>query len=413
VYVTSNYTWKANSNDSWISLNTDSGYPGTTSLVFNVAYNSSESERLGSITVYTEDYNLSTSITICQYGNSGNGGHEFAITVSEITATSAHIKVEAKEATRTFYSNMMSKAAFAEYESPAALMNDYYAQLGEVVAAGQYTWETLLDTGVGEWTTIRVTPSNEYVVFVFGVDTQGNLTSADLSYKEFKTLESTFDTASWVGYWTVTSPKTYVQQTNILTEEYEEMWTNDELTRDIEIVDAAEMGLEGYAIVYGWDGNFLMDGPAIGIYNDNKIELLNNEIVYEDASQGLVYQWLALSDIPAMDYYGIRVGGEYPAYIFAMDPAGNVTIEPYVGQITTGDEFSVCSFTIYPVIGEDIYVWNYTEPAYTFSGQGITAVKSAAPAPAPAKLSKNVKVMHKMANQKFVAKTFTATRFVK
>ena len=344
-------------------------------------------------------------------GGEGNGAdNEFAITVSEITATSAHIKVEAKEASRTFYANMMPKAAFAEYESPAALMDDYYAQLKEAVKAGQYTWEVLLDTGKGEWTTTKVVPSNEYVVFAFGVDVQGNLTSADLSYKSFKTLESTFDTASWTGFWTVTSPKTYVQQTNILTEEYEEAWTDDELTRDIEIVDAAEMGLPGYALVFGWDGNFLMDGFAVGIYNDNKIELLNNEIVYEDESQGLVYQWLALSDIPAMDYYGILVGGEYPAYIFAMDAAGKVTIEPYVGQITTGDEFSVCAFTIYPVIGEDIYLWNYTEPAYTFSGQGITAVKSSAPAPAPAKLSakKDIKVMHKMANQKFVAKKFSS-----
>ena len=346
--------------------------------------------------------------------NGGNGAaNEFAITVSEITATSAHIKVEAKEASRTFYANMMPKATFvAEYESPAALMNDYYAQLKAAVDAGQYTWEGLLDTGKGEWTTTKVIPSNEYVVFAFGVDVQGNLTSADLSYKSFKTLESTFDTASWTGFWTVTSPKTYVQQTNILTEEYEEAWTDDELTRDIEIVDGATLdaSMAGYAVVYGWDGNFLMDGPAIGIYNDNKIELLNNEIVYEDASQGLVYQWLALSDIPAMDYYGILVGGEYPAYIFAMDAAGKVTIEPYVGQITTGDTFSVCSFTIYPVIGEDIYLWNYTEPAYTFSGQGITAVKSSAPAPAPAKLSakKDIKVMHKMANQKFVAKKFSS-----
>jgi hypothetical protein len=347
-------------------------------------------------------------------GGEGEGAaNEFAITVSEITATSAHIKVEAKEATRTFYANMMSKAAFAEYESPAALMNDYYAQLKEEVKAGQYTWEGLLDTGKGEWTTTKVVPSNEYVVFAFGVDVQGNLTSADLSYKPFKTLESTFDTASWSGFWTVTSPKSYVQQTNILTEEYEKAWTDDELTRDIEIVDAAEMGLPGYALVFGWDGNFLMDGFAVGIYNDNKIELLNNEIVYEvteGPNAGMVYQWLALSDIPAMDYYGILVGGEYPAYIFAMDAEGKVTIEPYVGQITTGDEFSVCAFTIYPVIGEDIYVWNYEEPAYTFSGKGITAVKSSAPAPAPAKLSakKDIKVMHKMANQKFVAKKFSS-----
>ena len=350
-------------------------------------------------------------------GGEGEGAAiEFAITVSEITATSAHIKVEAKEATRTFCANMMSKAAFAKYESPAALMNDYYAQMKEAVKADQYTWEDHLDTGKGEWTTTKVGPSNEYVVFAFGVDVQGNLTSADLSYKSFKTLESTFDTASWSGFWTVTSPKTYVQQTNLLTEKYEEAWTNDELTRDIEIVDGATLdaSMAGYALVFGWDGKFLMDGFAVGIYNDNKIELLNNEIVYEvkeGPNAGMVYQWLAQSELPTYDPENMyMVGGEYPAYIFAMDAEGKVTIEPYVGQIGTGDAFIVSAFTIFPVVGEDVYVWNYEEPAYSFSGQGITAVKSSAPAPAPAKLSakKDIKVMHKMANQKFVAKKFSS-----
>ena len=351
--------------------------------------------------------------------NGGNeGAGEFAITISEITTASAHIKVEAKEASRTFYANMMPKAAFAEYESPAALMNDYYAQLKEAVKAGQATWEGLLYTGKGEWTTTKVIPSNEYVVFAFGVDVQGNLTSADLSYKSFKTLESTFDTASWVGFWTVTSPKTFVQETNILTEENEERWTDDELTRDIEIVDGATLdaSMAGYAVVYGWDGNFLMDGPAIGIYNDNKIELLNNEIVYEvkeGPNAGMVYQWLAQSELPTYDPENMyMVGGEYPAYIFAMDANGAVTINPYIGQITSGEEFSVSAFTIMCMSkdGEGYYPWIYEEPAYTFSGRGITAVKSSAPAPAPAKLSakKDIKVMHKMANQKFVAKKFSS-----
>ena len=208
---------------------------------------------------------------------------------------------------------------------------------------------------------------------------------------------------------------TYVQQTNILTEKYEEAWTNDELTRKIQIVDGASLdeSMAGYAVVYGWDGYFLLDGPAIGIYNDNKIELLNNEIVYEDASQGLVYQWLAQSALPTYDPDNMyMVGGEYPPYIFAMGADGKVTIEPYVGQITTGDQFIVCAFNIFPVVGEDIYTWIYEEAAYTFSGQGITADKTTAPEDLePAK--KSVKVMHKMANQKFVTKTFTAARFVK
>ncbi len=340
-------------------------------------------------------------------GNEGAG--EFTIEVSEVTPTSAHIKVTAKEATRSFYANVMSKADFATFN-----INDHFAQLVEAVESGQYTWEQLLSVGTEEWNTSRVTPDKEFVAYAYGVDANGNLTSTAASYKSFKTPASTFDTAQWAGWWEVTSPKTYVQQTNPLTEDYEEAWTDDELIRPIQIVDGAteHESLEGYAIVYGWDGNFLYDGPAIGVYNDNKIELLNNEIVYEDAEQGLVYQWLALSDIPAMDGQYL-VGGEYPPYTFAMDASGAVTINAYKGQITTGDEFVVCAFTIYPVIGEDIYVWNYTEPAYTFSGEVMTATPTTAPEDAgvaPAKLSKNnkVKVMHKMANQKYVAKKFSS-----
>ena len=98
-----------------------------------------------------------------------------------------------------------------------------------------------------------------------------------------------------------------------------------------------------------------------------------------------------------------------------MDAEGNVAINSLQGQISsTGDQFVVCAFNIYPVIGEDIYKWDYTEPAYTFSGEKMTAVKVEG-ATTSAKLSanKNIKIMHKMANQKFVAKTFTAARFVK
>ena len=342
-------------------------------------------------------------------GNEGAG--EFAIEVTNITPTAAHIKVTAKEATRSFYANVMSKADFASFD-----INEHYAELVEAVDAGQYTWEQLLNVGTSEWDTSRVTPDKEFVAYAYGVDANGNLTSTAVSYKSFKSPASTFDTTQWVGWWEVTSPKTYVQQTNPLTEKYEEAWTDDELIRPIQIVDGLteHESLEGYAVVYGWDGNFLYDGPAIGVYNDNKIELLNNEIVYEDAEQGLVYQWLAQSELPTYDPENMyMVGGEYSAYIFAMDANGAVTINAYKGQITTGDVFIVSAFTIFPVIGEDVYVWNYTEPAYTFSGEVMTVTPTTAPEDAgvaPAKLSKNskVKVMHKMANQKYVAKKFSS-----
>ena len=237
-------------------------------------------------------------------------------------------------------------------------------------------------------------------------------------FEKGEIVETLPDYSYWFGTWTVTSPKTFVQQQNLLTDEYEEMWTNNELVRNIEIVDGATLdaSMEGYVAVYGWDGNFLMDYPAIGELNNNKLELLNNEIVYEDASQGVVYQWMAQSAAPTYDPDNmLMVVGEYPTYTFAMDADGKVIIHAYKGQISTGDAFTVCSFTIWQVkdyYGENyVLPWEYDEPVYTFSGETIVATKIEA---APSKLSaKNVKIMHKMANQKFVTKTFTAARFVK
>ncbi len=232
-------------------------------------------------------------------------------------------------------------------------------------------------------------------------------------FEKGEIIETPPDYSYWFGTWTVTSPKTFVQQQNLSTGEYEEMWTNNELVRNIEIINGATLdaSMAGYVAVYGWDGNFLMDYPAIGELNNNKLELLNDEIVYEDASQGVVYQWVAQCEIPAYDPDNMyMVGGNFPTYTFIMGADGNVTIHAYKGKITTGDAFTVCSFTIWQVT-DYAYPWKYDEPVYTFSGETIAATKVET---APSKLSeKNVKIMHKMANQKFITKTFTAVRFVK
>ena len=95
-----------------------------------------------------------------------------------------------------------------------------------------------------------------------------------------------------------------------------------------------------------------------------------------------------------------------------MGEDGSVAINGYVGKITTGDAFYVETFSIFPVVGEDIYTWKYDEPAYTFAGNTMTAVKVEGELSSVKKSSK-VTVMHKHANAKFNAKHFTAARFVK
>jgi hypothetical protein len=418
VSVTSDYAWTASSNVSWITVLTTYGYPGTTNLKFKVAKNTTKSERTGYITVSCEDYNLSATLTVVQ---EAGAGAEFELSVSNITTTSADIKIVPTSEGRTYYWNIWTAAEMAEYDSTAALMNEWYETMVAYVDQGYYDWvgnNGLLDQGVVEFTTTKLKPNTEYVLWAFGIDANGNLTSADLTCLEFKSAVSTFDTASWAGVWTITSPMTYLQQQNLVTESYEEAWLEEPLTRNVEIVDGATMdsSLEGYGILYGWDGYFLMDGPAIGVYNDNKFELLNNEIIYEDAEQGVVYQWLAQSSLPTYDPENLyMVGGEYTAYTLEMKEDGSVAINGYVGQITTGDAFYVVGFSIFPVVGGDVYVWNYSEPAYTFAGNTMTAVKSntRALASTSSASKKNVRVMHKHANAQFNAKHLTASRFVK
>ena len=345
------------------------------------------------------------------------GAAEFAMSVTNITTSSADIKITPKAEGRTYYWDIATKAELTEYESTAAFMQEFYAMMAAYVEQGRGDWtgeNGLLDQGIVEYQTTTLKPNTEYVLWAFGVDAQGNLTSADLSYVEFQSAVSTFDTTSWAGVWSITSPMTYLQQQNLVTEKYEEAWLEEPLTRNVEIVDGATLdaSLEGYGILYGWDGYFLMEGPAIGVYNDNKLELLNNEIIYENAEQGVVYQWLAQSSLPTYDPENLyMVGGEYTAYTLEMKEDGSVAINGYVGKITTGDAFYVVGYSIFPVIGEDVYVWNYSEPAYTFAGNTMTAVKVEGELSSAKKAS--VKVMHKHANAKFNAKHFTAARFVK
>ncbi|MBE6212094.1 MAG: hypothetical protein E7129_03020 [Rikenellaceae bacterium] len=362
-------------------------------------------------------------------GNGGAGGsNEFTFEVTNIGEQGATVTVTPKDEARTYYWQVTAKSnLFSNFESTAAYMQYVYEYLKQSVENEKGTWEagkkSLLFTGVNSYSFESLDPDTTYLAYAFGVDVNGNLTSSDLSYYEFKTLPSTFDSSVWAGVWNITSPSVFVQTT--VEGKYQQAFTEVEggFTRPVEIVDGetVDPSLAGQCAIYGWDGFFVYDAPAVGMYVGNTIQLINNEIVYEDPEQGAIYQWIAMSAVTEMGYDSdVPVGGEYPPYTFVMDKDGNVQIEAYVGELTNGMIFNVLNFNIFPVVGEDIYVWNYEEPAYTFSGDVMTAVKVPAEdnggaTPAPAKLSakKNFKIMHKMANQKFVTKKFTAARFVK
>jgi hypothetical protein len=83
--------------------------------------------------------------------------------------------------------------------------------------------------------------------------------------------------------------------------------------------------------------------------------------------------------------------------------------EPSVGEISAGD-FKVKSFTIWPVVGEEIYVWNYSEPVYTFAGDVLEAVKIDATRSAMPKVESK-KINKIRATQRFVNAKASVSRF--
>ena len=357
------------------------------------------------------------------------GAGEFSIVVSDIKSSSAHIKVSAKEATRTFYAAVLSTTEFEEYDSSADLMADFYAQMKDAVEAGVYVWVgeqgALLDTGVAEWTSTKVVPSTEYVVFAFGIDPNGNLTSTDLTYAKFTTLKSTFDPTAWYGNWDITSQKHISEAVDPFENELVINLVDEPLTKTLAFEDATEaLGEPGYVLVWGIDGVFDDSLPAVGAIVDNKIELLNDFAVAEeeDPSYGpIAFTWKGISYIESYNDY-IGVGGDYAPYTFTMATDGSVSVDAYQGQLQGGGVFATDMYRVVGVILEGEYAGyslsysrNDGEPALFLTGLTMTGAKSADNgAIAPAKLSKkNIKVMHKMANQKFVTKTFTAARFAK
>ena len=66
VSVTSPYSWKAESDNEWIVVESKSGIAGTEDLSFKVERNEEEKERKGTITVLNTTYNLATEFYVTQ-----------------------------------------------------------------------------------------------------------------------------------------------------------------------------------------------------------------------------------------------------------------------------------------------------------------------------------------------------------
>ena len=354
-------------------------------------------------------------------GGDVTGAGEFELVVSNVGETSATVKITPKQAGRTYYWGIHAEADVKEFATTAAFMQDWYAYMKEAVDSGNYTWADLLDKDVVEYTTNKVNPSTKYVLWAFGIDLNGNLTSADLTYVTFETKASTFNPASWNGYWNVTSAKHVSIGEDPFSGEAVTELVDEELSKVVAIVDAsADLG-EGYVFVYGWDGVFEMELPAIGIVSGNKIKLENEVVLFteEDPDYGtLAYTWNGISNLTATHGDWYTIGGSYDCYTITNTGEGTASVAAYQGQLTDGTAFMTDYYCMQAVITTGQYE-GYSlsfnradgQAALYLSGESMTA-EFLAPleevAAQKLNANKKFKAVHKMATPKAAAKMFSS-----
>ena len=348
------------------------------------------------------------------------GAAEFNISVENIGETSAVLKVSPKQEGRSFYWNVKPESALKEFATTKAYMEDWFAYLGEAIASGNYQWSDLLDSTAVEFEHTNLNPGTKYVLWAFGIDANGNLTSADLSYVVFETKASTFDPTSWYGYWNVTAPKHVSIGEDPFSGAPVTEFVDTELEKVIAITDASEDFGAGYVYVWGWDGVFEMELPALGLISGNKIKMANDTVLFtenDDTYGPLDYTWNGISYLEGYgDWY--TIGGGYDCYTITNTGTGAASVTAYKGQLTDGSAFMTDYYTLKAVITTGEYA-GYSlsfsrtdgQPALYLSGETMTA-EFLAPLEEVAahKLNANKKfgIAHKNATPRAAAKMFSS-----
>ena len=358
-------------------------------------------------------------------GNNVLGAGEFELVVSNIGETTATVKITPKQEGRTYYSRISKEASLKEFATTAAYMEDWYAYLKEAVDSGNYTWADFLDKDVVEYTNEKLDPSTKYVLWAFGIDEVGNLTSTDLSYVVFETKASTFDPASWYGYWNVTAPKHVSVGVDPFSGYLVSSFVDEELEKVIAIFDASEDFGEGYVYILGLDdGADQYSLPAVATISGNKLKLENGFALVpnaeEDPDYGMLdYGWSAYSYLESYSDFN-PIGGTYDAYTFTMGADNkSASVTAYEGQLTTGEPFMTDYYAFAFIIASGEYagfplgnlVREDGQPSLYLSGAEMTA-EFLAPleevAAQKLNANKKFKAVHKMATPKAAAQKFSA-----
>lgn len=129
---------------------------------------------------------------------------EFDLSVVEVTPVSCMLNIKAKDQTKTFWFNMLEKSEYDRYADEEAVIEGGLDWLRQIAANYGMSFEKMLEgnlfpnssygydeNGVFEWgygyDNNPLKPETAYVVYCFGLDTKGKVTTA-LSKTEFSTL---------------------------------------------------------------------------------------------------------------------------------------------------------------------------------------------------------------------------------
>lgn len=185
ITVTSEFDWEATSLNDWIILTKESGSAGVSKLDFHVEQSPTFDTRKGSIEICAVGSKEVKLITIAQQGN------DFTFKIDELTDTTAKLTVTAKSETKTFYWYNVTDEDFSAYyeRNTVTLMNGIRDMLQQYIAMGAFpSWSALISTGSDDLSVKGLKPDTEYMLFAFGLDKSGNITSKDASYVWYKTL---------------------------------------------------------------------------------------------------------------------------------------------------------------------------------------------------------------------------------
>jgi hypothetical protein len=184
VSVTSEHNWEAVAHNEWITLTKATGVAGVSKLEFFVIQNPEIVNRKGTIEIRANGSNESKTITISQMAN------DFAFAIENLTSKSVDLRVTAKSDARTFYWYTITDQDFSDYyeRNTVALMKGTHAMINQYINMGAFpSWSALISTGSSTLSAKGLRSDTEYMMFAFGVDAQGNITSEDISYIWFRT----------------------------------------------------------------------------------------------------------------------------------------------------------------------------------------------------------------------------------